>query len=152
MSDFDPSKTNISKEFHEFISSAWKQQPFALVSLAIIGIGFFIPNFNLLVWIYACIAIPLIFFKNEKVQNFFRVKSYKKLLTFLALFAITFIGFFIPVAAYNSIVSPEVKNIEVVKEDTTKLDIEKQKREEADAKAKLEESKRIEAEKSKKEL
>ncbi|MEI6729230.1 MAG: thermonuclease family protein [bacterium] len=152
MPDFDPSKSNLGKEFKEFISSAWKQYPFAMVSSGIIGVGFFIPNFNFLIWLYASIAVPIIFYKNEKVQNFFRVKSYKKLLTFAALFVITFVGFFIPVAAYSSIVSPVPKKTEVVKEDTTKLDIEKQKRQEAESKAKLEESKRIEAEQSKQEL
>jgi uncharacterized protein with GYD domain len=152
MSEFNPKKSNVQKEFKEFWNSVWHQHAFAVITFFIIFFGFFIPNFNILIWLYATIAVPIILYKNEKIQAAFNFKKFKNFSIFAILFVTVFIGFSIPVFAYNALVTPTKEIVEVAKEDTAKLEAEQKRRAEAETKAKDEETKRIEAEKQKKEL
>lgn len=111
-----------------------------------------------MIWIYASIAIPIILFRNNKIQEFFRFQKYKNVLTFLTLFLIVFVGFFIPVVAYNATVIPpnpkkqEVSGVKEVKvEDTTKLEESEKKRISLENELKEEKQKRESLETSKQE-
>jgi len=152
MVEFNPKKANVHKEFQEFWNSIWHQHRFAVITIIIIFFGFFIPSFNILIWLYASVAVPFLLYKNAKIQKAFKFKKYKNSLSFIILFVIVFVGFSIPVFAYNSLVTPVKETVEVVKEDTAKLEAERQKRTEAENKAQDEETKRIEAERQKQEL
>lgn len=152
MSEFNPKKANVSKEFKEFFNSDWSQNKFAVISFFIIFIGFFIPVLNYLVVIFASIAIPLLIYKTERIQKVFKFKQFRTPLIIGILFASVLIGSTVAATAYNLAVIPSPTTKEIIKEDTAKLEAEQQKRIEAENLAKEEQTKREEAEKSRQEL